>query len=258
MAHRPRRSQHANRPPARGEDFTALTSEVLKLRLQALNLPIVGSRGQLLARLKHALPGKATTAPKPQKRRTTTVKTRQLGRPKRKTATNRTGGEPATRPASPVDEDEDSAFSDNASFSSIEEMIESGPEPVAFGSQPTTVFSPDQRSAIEDLVSESIRSALSTFQTSSAANPLSSPNQNCCTPGMASPLGLSRPLDKSLEDKIRRGEYIDFALLLPDNLYQSRPLKSSCAWTIHPQAPWVLRTPWCERKNLSLTHSRSG
>ena len=157
MAHRPRRSQHANRPSARGEDFTALTSEVLKLRLQALNLPIVGSRGQLLARLKRALPGKATTAPNPRKRRTSTVKTRQLGRPKKKSATNRTAGEPATRPASPVDEDEDSALSDNASFSSIEEMIESGPEPVAFGSQSTTVFSPDQRSAIEDLVSESIR-----------------------------------------------------------------------------------------------------
>ncbi|XP_068698004.1 uncharacterized protein [Montipora foliosa] len=85
-------------------------------------------------------------------------------------------------------------------------MIESGPEPVAFGSQPTTVFSPDQRSAIEDLVSESIRSALSTFQTSSAAHPPSSPNQSCWTPGMASPLGLSRSLDKSLEDKIRRGD----------------------------------------------------
>ena len=206
MAHRPRRSQQANRPSARGEDFTALTSEVLKLRLQALNLPIVGSRGQLLARLKRALPGKATTAPNPRKRRTTTVKTRQFGRPKKKSATNRTAGEPATRPASPVDEDEDSALSDNASFSSIEEMIESGPEPVAFGSQSTTVFSPDQRSAIEDLVSESIRSALSTFQTSSAAHPPSSPNENCCTPGMASPLGLSRPLDQSLEDKIRRGD----------------------------------------------------
>ena len=68
MAHRPRRSQHANRPSARGEDFTALTSEVLQLRLQALNLPIVGSRGQLLARLKRALPGKATTAPNPRRR----------------------------------------------------------------------------------------------------------------------------------------------------------------------------------------------
>ena len=42
--------------------------------------------------------------------------------------------------------------------------------------------------------------------------------------GMASPLGLQRPLDRSLEEKILRGEYADFALLLPDSL-------------THPQAP---------------------
>ena len=42
--------------------------------------------------------------------------------------------------------------------------------------------------------------------------------------GMASPLGLQRPLDRSLEEKILRGEYVDFALLLPDSL-------------THPQAP---------------------
>ena len=40
------------------------------------------------------------------------------------------------------------------------------------------------------------------------------------TPGMASPLGLSRPVDRGLEDKILRGDYIDLALLLPDNMYQ--------------------------------------
>ena len=197
------------------------------LRLQALNLPIVGSRGQLLACLKRALPGKAITPPNPQKRCMTTVKTRQLGRPKRKSTTNRTDGEPATRPASRVNEDEDSSLSDNALFSSIEEMIESGPEPVAFASQPTTVFSPAQCSAIKDLVSESICSALSTFQTSSAAHLPSSTNQSCCTPGLASPLDLSRPLDKSLEDKICRGEYIDFALLLRTTCISPRPLKSS-------------------------------
>ena len=39
---------------------------------------------------------------------------------------------------------------------------------------------------------------------------------------MASPLGLSRPVDKTLKDKLLRGEYTDFALLLPDTLYQSQ------------------------------------
>ena len=55
-------------------------------------------------------------------------------------------------------------------------------------------------------MSESICSALSTLQTSSTAHLPSSTNQSCCTPGMASSLGLSRPLDKSLDDKIRKGD----------------------------------------------------
>ena len=37
---------------------------------------------------------------------------------------------------------------------------------------------------------------------------------------MASPLGLSRPVDHNLEEKILEGVYIDFALLLRDNLHQ--------------------------------------
>ena len=43
-------------------------------------------------------------------------------------------------------------------------------------------------------------------------------------PGSAAPVGLNRPLEQKLQNKILRGEYIDFSLLLPDSL----------AW---PQAP---------------------
>ena len=42
----------------------------------------------------------------------------------------------------------------------------------------------------------------------------------------ASPVGLHRPLEKNLEDKIFRGEYIDFTLILPDSI-------------AHPQYPVV-------------------
>ena len=41
-----------------------------------------------------------------------------------------------------------------------------------------------------------------------------------CRQGAVMPLGLQRPLDNTLEDKILRGEYIDFSLLLPDSLSQ--------------------------------------
>ena len=39
---------------------------------------------------------------------------------------------------------------------------------------------------------------------------------------MVSPNGLNRPLDKALEDRILRGEYVDFSLLLPETLYQTQ------------------------------------
>ena len=39
-------------------------------------------------------------------------------------------------------------------------------------------------------------------------------------------MGLHRPLEKNLEDKILRGEYVDFTLLLPDSI-------------AHPQSPEV-------------------
>ena len=38
--------------------------------------------------------------------------------------------------------------------------------------------------------------------------------------GTATPLGLHRPLERSLKDKILRGEFIDFIFLLPDSLTQ--------------------------------------
>ena len=58
---RPRRSSNTARiTSSRGEDLSKLGIEVLKLRLQALNLPITGSKGQLLTRLKQATKGKAS------------------------------------------------------------------------------------------------------------------------------------------------------------------------------------------------------
>ena len=48
--------QARNRPPRRTENrehLTSLTSEVLRLRLQALNLPITGSKAQLVKRLQN-------------------------------------------------------------------------------------------------------------------------------------------------------------------------------------------------------------
>ena len=235
MAHRPRRASQTRRIPIRGEDLSGLNSEVLKLRLGALNLPITGSNGQLRNRLRRALLGnsakpRSNTANSIQKKRTAS-RSHVNARPGRSTRNRRNTGDPETLPlrqnsaavaaVSHEQEQEDSTLSDNASLSSIEDMIESDVE-IDTESLQNTSFSSAQRSAIEEIVSRSVHTALNAFSTpASALSPLAS-NQTPCTPGTASPLGLSRPVDRNLEDKILRGEYVDFALLLPDNLYQSQ------------------------------------
>ena len=54
---RPRAVPITTRSSTQREDLSVLSSEVLQLRLQALKLPITGSKGQLLARLRTALSG---------------------------------------------------------------------------------------------------------------------------------------------------------------------------------------------------------
>ena len=194
---------------------------MLKLRLQALNLPITESKGQLLNRLKRALPGKVATSTTAQSKQVSKSKARK-GRLATRTTTV-TGRSSESLPAN-LDQvnNEDNALSERALLSSIEEMIELDPEPDKSIFQQNTGFNQSQRAAIKAIVTDSVRSAITMLQTSPAAHLPSCSNQNLFTPGMASPLGLSRPVDKTLEDKILRGEYTDFALLLPDTLYQSQ------------------------------------
>lgn len=219
---RPRRSSNTARIPTRGEDLAKLSSEVLKLRLQALNLPITGSKVQLLARLKRALAGKASQSK------------RRPGRPQRpRPQANKTPTEQPSTASSRIDAtqgrrlsiQEDSALSDRASLSSIEDMLQSDAEEDLFETNRSTdqrdALSQAQRSAIQDIVSQSVQSALHAVRTNNAFSPTPS-SQPLAASGMASPLGLSRPVDRNMEDKILRGEYVDLALLLPDNMYQSQ------------------------------------
>ena len=219
MAHRPRCASQTKRIPIRGEDLSGLNSEVLKLRLGALNLPITGSKGQLQNRLRRALlvnsaKPRSNTANSIQQKRTA-GRSHVNARPGRSTRNrHRNLASPAKQcaAASHEQEQEDSALSDHASLSSIEDMMESDVE-IDTESQQNTSFSSAQHSTIKEIVSRSVHTALNAFSTpASALSPLAS-NQTPCTPGMASPLGLSRPVYRNLEDKILRGEYVDFALL---------------------------------------------
>ena len=217
MAHRPRHASQTRRIPIEGEDLSGLNSEVLKLQLGALNLPITGSKGQLQNRLRRALLGnsakpRSNTANSIQKKRPAS-RTHINARPGWSTRNRRNTRDPKTLPlrqnsavvtaASHEQEQEDSTLSDNVSLSSIEDMIESDIK-IDTESQQNTLFSSAQRSTIEEIVSRSVHTALNAFSTpASALSPLAS-NQTPCTPGTASLLGLSRPVDRNLEDKILR------------------------------------------------------
>ena len=65
---------------------------------------------------------------------------------------------------------EDNALSDRASLSSIDEMIESDPEPDESSFQENTGFSQSQCATIEAIVTDSVHSAITTLQTSPAAH----------------------------------------------------------------------------------------
>ena len=141
---RPRRTiSHSNRASSQGEkDLSALSSEVLKLRLQALNFPITGSKGQLLNRLKRALPGKVATSTTAQPKRASKAKVGK-GRPSTRTTTaTRHSSESLSANLDNVN-NEDNAPLDRASLSSIDEMIESDPEPDESNFQTEHRFQPN-------------------------------------------------------------------------------------------------------------------
>ena len=243
---------------------------MLKLRLGALNLPITGSKGQLQNRLRRALLGNSAkpcsnTANSIQKKRTAS-RSHVNAPPGRSTRNCRNTGDPETLPlrqnsaavaaASHEQDQEDSALSDHASLSSIEDMIESDVD-IDTESQQNTSFSSAQHATIEEIVSRSVHTTLNAFSTpASAFSPLAS-NQTPCTPGTASPLGLSRPVDRNLEDKILRGEYVDFALQLPDNLYQSQTPEIQLRLDDSSSGPMGSPVTMV-RKKKPVTRSRNG
>ena len=86
--------------------------------------------------------------------------------------------------------------------------------------QADTVFTPAQLSAIQATVYESVQAAISSLSGTDSRVPVAVQPRPQLREGSASPLGLTRPLDRNMQERIVRGEYIDFASLLPDSLAQ--------------------------------------
>ena len=83
---------------------------------------------------------------------------------------------------------------------------------------------PAQQAAIQDTFSSTVQAAFQSLPHNDVIPPASafSSTPSPRVSSVASPNGLNRPLDKALEDKILRSEYVDFSLLLPETLYQTQ------------------------------------
>ena len=113
MARQRASTRSSTRKPA--EKLSSLTSEVLRLRLQALSLPIDGSRQQLISRLKAALANNNN--------RSARAATNRVGKPSRRTRRASTANATASTRASqsaadpPVLSEPESADEDNSMLS---------------------------------------------------------------------------------------------------------------------------------------------
>ena len=232
---RPRVSKRsAQGPTTRKENLSSLSTEVLRLRLQALNLPIAGSRTQLIGALKRA----ATLASSRPPKQTRTSK-RSRGHLVPATTSRAKAKDRAAPDDSLVDgEESDSAISDqdDKDPTPVEQPIHTvddllrAPEPAQTSSSP---FTSDQLRVIQNTVQSSLSQALLDGQIRSRTSASQvQPRPQLRPSGTASPMGLHRPLEKNLEDKISRGEYIDFTGKVKNMDPRSMdPLRGPGPWT---------------------------
>lgn len=199
-----------------------MQTDLKSLRLQHLNLAITGSRARLIERLRLATTPAATVEKSRPRGRPATGRVRKANvqntrRPRPRPAPSSTS-EPTPPNGGEIQSSDEEQISD--ADSEMEALLDD-PEP----SQPgDAVFTPAQMSAIQETVASSVHEAMRVLQDREAQpwrhDDLRTPSPRISN--VATPLGLNRPLDKSLEDRILRGEYVDFTLLLPDSIYRSQ------------------------------------
>ena len=202
---RPRGNLKAATGRARKQDnLSSLSTEVLRLRLQALNLPITGSKADLVSRLQAVQHPRAAPRTKP-------------GRVQKRSARQRKDRPAESQPAVAVAVDFDGDASEVSSGSSVADLDDlldfpqSGSRADQETSPSSQPFTETQMAAIQDTVRSSLEQALQSFPFQPTyltnATPATS-NLPQRRPGAATPLGLTRPLDKSLTDKVLRGPSI--------------------------------------------------
>ena len=208
-------------------DLSKLSSEVLWLRLQQMNLPVTGNHARLVERLRSANGTRQLSATARNKRAdgrvakrssTSSKRSQQAARSlNRQSATSNLASEP--HDLDPVLDHfpkEESATSDL--------LVALNAEPMESMESSDAVFTPAQLAAIQDTVSSTVQAAFQLLPHNDVILPspafFSTPSPRASS--VAPPNGFNRPLDKALGDKILRGEYVDVSLLLPETLYQTQ------------------------------------
>ena len=222
---RPRSQPATSRPST---DLSKLSSEVLRLRLQQLNLPVTGNHARLVERLRSANGTRQLSAPTRTKRADGRVAKRSPTSSKRsKQAARSLNRQSASSnlPSEPQDRDEVlDHFPEEEESATSDLLVDLNAEPMEPMELSDAVFTPAQLAAIQDTVSSTVQAAFQSIPHNDVIPPAPtfSSTASPCVPSVVSPNALNRPLDKALEDRILRGEYVDFSLLLPETLYQTQ------------------------------------
>ena len=242
MARPSQPKKSSQRSAKRKDDISSLKTEVLKLRLQALNLPITGSRADLIAALQNATSSGSRTrssAPQASSKATGRVSKRSKGS---KAATSRTKSKQTVTAAKHREQNPESSSDTESEASSrhhesdeddlsdanlsADDLLKSSGRAGGLNTGSNALTAEHLQSVIQETVESTVHAALAQqnqlYGRSSVAARTANPLSPYRAPGAATPLGLNRPLDRNLEDRILRGEYVDFTLLLPDSISQSQ------------------------------------
>ena len=227
---RPRASSRP-RKSCGSENLTPLSEEVLRLRLQALNLPITGSKAVLVHRLKAATHPRKGITSRPSKTQAVARANTSTRSTKWATSAHHEQPQPATVQApDAVLSGEDSEEEPKETYSDLDESLVEDFEEATYNTGNS--FTPAQLATIESTVQSSVDRALQSFSISAnhsfmGATPPYSGTQPRRA-GTATPLGLHRPLDRSLEDKILRAHTPNRVSFRQPTTYVAN-LKDPCA-----------------------------
>ena len=212
----------------RSTDLSKLSSEVLRLHLQQMNLSVTGNHACLVKRLRSANGTHQLSATMRNKRADGRVAKRSSTSSKRSQQAAQSLNRQSTTSyldSEPHDLDQVlDLFPKEEESATSHLLVDLNAEPMESMESSDAVFTAAQLAAIQDTVSSTVQAEFQLLPHNDVIPPAPaffstpSPRVSSVVPSNA----LNHPLDKALEDKILRGEHVDFSLLMPETLYQTQ------------------------------------